>query len=579
MKRYILTLLLLLLPTAAAAASLRYEVSGLDGALLQNAKAWLGDAPDTDRERQNFIASARKRVASSLRALGYYDPLIEIKVERTDPQWTLRIAVQPGEPVRLRNIDLRVTGAASSDAAFNQLLAEPGFARGDPLHHGHYEDLRSRLLALAQRRGYFDAEFTDSRVAVDTVGGSADITLHLDSGERYEFGEIVFDETQVSADMLDALRTFARGDAYDQSAVQNFQASLQRTGFFAAVVVEPLREQAQSGQVPVAVSLHPAKRHAIDVGVGFSTDTQERLSLTWRTPRINRYGHSQQTRLVLSQVNPSGRINYQSPLTHPLDDLLSVWARVEENEFGDLDSQQRELGTRRELRTGSLVWGYSLRGLDESWELLDSDQRNDYLLFGASLSTRSIRGSLLDPAGGLSQLYTVEYGNQDAGSDVDLLRATALLRYVASPLPQHRVVARAEFGAAEVQRGDRDDLAPSLNFFAGGNQSIRGFGYQSIGNEIEVARADGSDKRLVVGGTRLAVLSFEYQYYFNDRWRGAIFTDGGDAFDAGDFDWNVGAGFGLHYVSPVGAIRVEFARDVIENDANWRLHLNIGAEF
>ncbi len=579
MLRHILTLLLLLLPAAAGAATLRYELSGLDGALLENARAWLGGAPDSVRERQNFVASARKRVADSLRALGYYEPQIDIEVERTEPRWTLRIAVRPGEPVRLRNIDLGVAGAASSDPAFDALLREPGFKRGDALHHGAYEALRSRLLTLAQQRGYFDAGFTHSQVAVDAAGGSADITLHLDSGVRYQFGELRFDDTRVSADMLDALSTFSNGDPYDQAELQAFQARLQRTGFFAAVVVEPLRDQAQSGRVPVAVSLHPAKRHSIDLGIGYSTDTEGRVSLTWRTPRINRAGHSQQTRLVFSQVNPSGRFNYKIPLGHPLDDLLYLWARVEENEFGDLDSQQRELGTRRELRTDNLVWGYSLRGLDESWNLLNNDNRNEYLLFGASLSNRDIRGSLLDPSGGLSQLYTMEYGNQDAGSDVDLLRFTALLRYVATPLPRHRLVARAEFGAADVQRGDRDDLAPSLSFFAGGNQSIRGFAYQSIGDEIEVQREDGSNKRLVVGGTRLAVLSLEYQYYLNDNWRGAIFTDGGDAFDAGDLDWHVGAGFGVHYLSPVGAIRIEIARDVIENDADWRLHLNIGAEF
>jgi len=572
-------LLLLLSSADAAGQTLRYTLSGIDGALEKNVRAWLGEAPETARERQNFVASARTRVDSALQALGYYDAQVELRVDRAEPMWTLQIEVAPGEPVLLRKVDLSVTGAAAGDPAFTALLRNPGFAQGDTLHHGRYETFRARLLALAQRRGSFDARIEHSRIAVNPLSGTADIALRLDSGSRFTFGDLVFDNTAVSAGMLDALRTFETGDPYDQAALGDFQARLQRTGFFAAVMVEPLREQAQAGQVPVAISLHPAKRHSFDVGIGYSTDTEGRVSLAWRTPYINRFGHSQQTRLVYSQVNPSGRFNYHIPLSHPLDDSLQLWARLEENEFGDLDSNQREFGLRRDLRHGNRLWDLSLRHLDESWSGLAPRRSGEFLLFGASLSQRRLRGSLVDPSAGWSQLYTVEYGDRRLGTEVDVLRATARWRAVTTPLPRHRVVARAEAGIAEVGSGDRDDLAPSLKFFAGGNQSLRGFGYQSIGDEVRVARDDGSEKSVVVGGTRLAILSLEYQYYFSTAWRGAVFADGGDAFDARDFDWHVGVGFGVHYLSPVGALRVEFARDVSEADPEWRLHLNIGAEF
>ena len=162
---------------------------------------------------------------------------------------------------------------------------------------------------------------------------------------------------------------------------------------------------------------------------------------------------------------------------------------------------------------------------------------------------------------------------------MDLVRALANFRYILTPAPRHRLVARSELGAVFIADGDRDRLAPSLGFFTGGSQTIRGFGYQSIGNEIEVLRADGSERKLVVEGTRLAVASIEYQYAFAERWRGALFLDGGDAFDEGDFDLHYGAGFGVHYITPVGAIRVELANPLSEDDPSWRFHLAIGAEF
>jgi translocation and assembly module TamA len=144
----------------------------------------------------------------------------------------------------------------------------------------------------------------------------------------------------------------------------------------------------------------------------------------------------------------------------------------------------------------------------------------------------------------------------------------------------HRLVARGELGAVSISDKDRIQLAPSLNFFAGGTRSIRGYEYQSIGNEVEVLQDDGSSETFVVGGSRLITGSLEYQYYFNKTWRGAVFSDAGDAFDEGDIDLHYGAGFGVHYLTAVGAIKIEFARPLgDDDDSSWRWHINIGAEF
>ncbi len=581
MKRTIrLCLALLLLgPCGVNASTLTFSVSGLQGEAEKNVLVWLGPEPESAQERRNFVVSVRDRVERSLQALGYYRPAIDIDIIRTEPAWRVDIAVEPGEPVRIRMIDLQVLGAATSDDAFTQLLANTGLSQGDVLHHGRFERFRDSLLSLGQQRGYFDARIAKSRVEVDASAGTADIFIHFDSGRRYRFGDMIYDHQLADSDLLDALATFAPGDYFEQSRLQELQAQLQRTGYFSSILIQPLREQVEDDLVPIAITLKAAKRHSFQAGIGYGTDTEERLSLTWRTPRINRYGHSQITRLEYSRVNPSGRFTYSIPLGNPLSDVLQLWARIEENEFGDLDSRQRELGTRREIRNGKWIYGYSLRGLNESWDVLQENATNDYLLAGISLSSRSHRGSLVDPTGGFNQLYTLEAGNQEFGSDVDLLRFTANLRYIATPAPRHRLVGRTELGVAEIANGDRTDLAPSLNFFAGGSRSIRGFSYQSLGNRIDVTRDDGSTKTLVVGGDRLFTTSLEYQYYFTDKWRGALFADGGDAFDSGEFDWNYAAGFGIHFISPVGALRIELANSLSDDNPDWYLHLNIGAEF
>ena len=564
---------------AGATTTLKLSVVGIQGEQKKNVLAYLGAAPESDENRRNFVVSARDKVESALQALGYYQPEIEIDLQRTEPKWRLSIVVNAGEPVRVRDINIQILGAAANDDNFTRLTSDIGFSSGDVLHHGRFESFRENVLSLGQRRGYLRGEIVASRIEVQVEAGTADVMLWYESGPRLRFGEIIVDNTLIDSDLFDSMLTFQPGDYFDQVRLQELQSRLQRTNYFSSVIVLPQRKRSLGDRIPIMVNLQRAKRHSFDVGLGYSTDTEERMSLTWRTPRINRHGHSQQTRLVYSPINPSGRFTYSIPVSDPLTDVVQLWARVEENEFGDIDSRQNELGIKRETKNRNWIYGYSLRELNESWDIAGYSASNDYLLFGGSVSRRTHRGSIVDPEGGFSQLYTVEATADQLGSDLDLLRVTAALRYVMTPVPRNRLVTRLDLGRVKIANGDRRDLAPSLAFFAGGSQSIRGYAYQSLGDELTVVEPNGETKTLVVGGDRLVIGSLEYQYYFTATWRGALFVDAGDAFDRGEFDAKVGAGFGVHYVTPVGAVRVELANSVSEDDPSWRLVFAIGAEF
>jgi translocation and assembly module TamA len=564
---------------AGATTTLKLSVVGIQGEQKKNVLAYLGAVPESDENRRNFVVSARDKVESALQALGYYQPEIEIDLQRTEPKWRLSIVVNAGAPVRVRDINIQILGAAANDDNFTRLTSDIGFSSGDVLHHGRFESFRENVLSLGQRRGYLRGEIVASRIEVQVEAGTADVMLWYESGPRLRFGEIIVDNTLIDSDLFDSMLTFQPGDYFDQVRLQQLQSRLQRTNYFSSVIVLPQRKRSLGDRIPIMVNLQRAKRHSFDVGLGYSTDTEERMSLTWRTPRINRHGHSQQTRLVYSPINPSGRFTYSIPVSDPLTDVVQLWARVEENEFGDIDSRQNELGIKRETKNRNWIYGYSLRELNESWDIAGYNASNDYLLFGGSVSRRTHRGSIVDPEWGFSQLYTVEATANQLGSDLDLLRFTAALRYVMTPVPRNRLVTRLDLGRVKIANGDRRDLAPSLAFFAGGSQSIRGYAYQSLGDELTVVEPNGETKTLVVGGDRLVIGSLEYQYYFTDTWRGALFVDAGDAFDRGEFDANVGAGFGVHYVTPVGAVRVELANSVSEDDPSWRLAFAIGAEF
>jgi translocation and assembly module TamA len=373
--------------------------------------------------------------------------------------------------------------------------------------------------------------------------------------------------------------TFAEGDVFDIEALQSFQADLQRTEYFGDALVQPLSLDQETNSVPLHVKLEPGDRHHYRLGLGYSTDTRDRISLSWRTPRINRMGHRQTSLIEYSPVRPQARVIYSIPLTHPLDDTLQAGVRIQNNEYGSLESLQKEISLRREMLFGDWVFSGGVRRLWEDWDVGRAERSNNYLLPGVSIAHTSRGGNPLDPGRGFSQLYTLELGEDGAGSDITLQKVYANWKLVYSIAERHRLVGRAELGAVNFSDGSRPDLAPSLSFFAGGSQSIRGYAYQSLGPTEKVQLPGGNSVSLVIGGDRLAVASAEYQYYVRPEIRAAVFVDGGNAFNGGHLNPVVGAGVGVHYVSPVGAIRIDLANAVSENSDTWRIHITMGAEF
>ena len=558
---------------------LSYQIVGIEDELLANVRTYLGPPPETDYERDNVLYSAQRDVERALHALGHYQPVIELALDNQAQPWTLQITVDAGPRVRIGELDIVIRGEANEDEAFRQLLDDNPLQVGTGLNHETYEQFKADLLNLGNTRGYFSARLERHQVLVDVEQGLARVSVHYYSGERYRFGQVNFDEFPLSMNRLTQLMNFQQGDPFDIEKLRDLQSNLQRTGYFGTALVKPLPPDPETKEVPLQVQLQAGDRNHYRAGLGYSTDTRERISLTWRTPLLNSLGHWQETRVEYSPVRPRANFTYGIPLSHPLDDQLRLGARLEDNEFGSLDSRQHEISGRRDWKLGSWIASARLRYLNEDWELGSRKLNNEYVLPGFSMSHSSSRGDPLDPENGFSQLYGIEVGADQAGSDMDLVRLHTHLRGVLTIAPRHRLVGRAELGAVYFSDKSRPDLAPSLSFFAGGTYSIRGYAFQSLGPTETVTGPDDEKREVVFGGDRLAIVSGEYQYYVTPEWRTAVFVDAGNAFNAGDFDPVAGAGFGVHWVSPVGAIRIDLANTVSEESSTWRVHIALGAEF
>ncbi len=571
----------------AVASNLNIKINGdMPNSVEKNIRSHLGKLPTSSIERSAFIYKAKPNVEEALQALGYYRARINTKVNKNlaDDIWELTISVTPNQQTAIEQINITLLGEAQTDDAFKALLDKAPLKQGSSLHHGRYEQLKADILALGLSRGYFDGKFTHSIIAIQPDRVTANIDVVYQSGMRYQFGNINFSETILRQSLLDKFAPFNLNEPYDVTLLQDFQRQLEESQYFSEIIILPShnKEGGETGdnrQVTVDVNLNPTNSHSFNFGTGYSTDTEFRQSVVWRTPLVNSYGHKQETKIEYSKINPLGRFTYTIPLSHPLHDVLQTQVSLENNDYGDIDSRHAiaRLGRLKFYRDSTLE--YYTRYLHETWQVNGIHDDANYFLFGATWSKTQRVGFLLDPSAGFSHYYNIEGTHKSIGSESSFIRFNAKWQYIFTLAPNHRLLTRAELGIAELSADSVENLAPSLRFFAGGDLSIRGFGYQEVGPIVKITEDDGTIREIVVGGTRKAIGSIEYQYYFNETWRGALFVDAGSVHTGDKAKLVYGVGPGIHYMSPVGAIRLNLGYNISEDDPSWRIHLAIGAEF
>jgi len=568
-----LCLLALLWPLAASAAeSIDLIIKGVAGEVHDNVRSYIGPLTTDDLKSWR---SSRIRLESvtreALEATGYYEPVIVIEQLRGE----VSINVIPGEPVRVGRLHLVFEGEAGNDIAFTALRESLPLKEGDILHHGHYEGLKSAIQALAVERGYFDAVWTRREVSVDIKTHRADVDLVYASGPRFLFGPVSFvgqdgaPQTAVRAEVMALMVPFTQGEPFAAAGIIKLNKSLLDSRYFSEIRVRHLREAAVGLEVPVRVTVASKKPNDMDVGIGYSTDVQARLSLAWRRPLINDRGHGVKTSAELSQVRRSFDATYSVPWKHPLEDVLQYIYGVQREDVEDVVTYSTIVGIQRQIqRDKGWKHTYSLRWNRESFERPDGEEgKSDLLLPGISLDRVRSKGGV-DPHWGDRQYYQAEFASSKMLSDADFITLRAGFRLLRTVAGRHQFLLRADGGS--ILTDTFDDVPLTMRFFAGGDQSVRGYDYKSLSPRD----AEG----IAIGARNLGTASLEYDYTFTPKWRAAVFTDAGNAFDSVTESFNkVGAGVGMRWISPVGPIRLDFAWAVSEPDTSFRVHFSMGS--
>jgi translocation and assembly module TamA len=568
-------LLLAASSTVWAQSELLVRVKPANKALKANIEGYIGSLGERDEEALlRFSRGAEEQARKAAQALGYYQAQIDTEVKPPtdkDKSPQLIIRVEPGEPVRLRNVTVRIEGPATELKAF-RIPNSSALRAGEPLNHGHYEDAKRLIQNQASRYGFFRGQFTQQQLAVDPQAGVADIDLVYQSGPRYRLGAVTFSgDSPLDDDLLQRMVSFKPGTPYDSQLIAELNNDLQSSGYFEGVRVDAAPTAAVAEDIPVAVQLEIRKPRTMGLGLGFSTDVGPRGKANWTRHWVNPQGHSYGWETELSAPRQNVGLWYDVPLDPPLTDKLRFAGGYQNEEIAGTDTLSKLLTVGPEWHS-KLPSGWqrviSLKYQREEYKLGDDSGLSNLLMPGVSFSyLRS--DNRIDPHNGYRLQFDLQAAKEGLLSDTNLLHGNVLLKGLTTLGENHRFLARVQFGGSATN-GYQNNIPPSLRFFAGGDQSVRGYDYQSLSPK----NSDGDR----IGGRYMVAGSAEYQYSLTEKWRVATFIDQGNSFNSLELpSLKTGVGFGVRWVSPVGPLRLDLAK-ALDDDGGIRLHFSMGPE-
>lgn len=561
---------------AQAAPGVVVEIDGLDDERLRhNVEAFLdiesavGKPLPTDARVHWLHAQATAEIHAALEPFGYYSPQIDAELQRSDDGgWRAVYRIDAGQPVRVRDFDVVISGAAAQDAPFAALLDRQALHAGAVFEHSAWEDLKSALQGLATERGYFEARIERAEVIVDPDAGAADVHFHLDSGRRYRFGELSFRQDFLKDSLLRRYNRIKPGDPYDAAALIDLQSALNDADYFSTVELDAGPDRADGDVVPIDVRLEPRKRKRYDFGLGYGTDTGPRGRIGYQDRWVNPLGHKINSDLRVSTIKSTLSAEYVIPGNDPRTEQVAIRAGADYENSSTKWSQTAVIGISKQVQLTS-AW-QRIVALDEQVERFRQDNGD----------TETV--ALLIPSLSFTRLHADDKLNVKRGD-----RLTFKLRGAAEPLLSDLSFAQFSAGAKRVQplgddarllvrldagttwTSDLERLPTSIRFYAGGDNSVRGYAYESIGPRN--AKGD------VIGGKNTVVGSIEYEHRVVGDWSVASFVDAGDAFND-SMSLKIGAGIGLRWASPIGPIRLDLAHGFDDPGDAFRIHFTLGPD-
>lgn len=530
----------------------------------------------TKSRLNNLYSISEKQIISTLSALGYYTPNVISKLQEiSNGKFYVEYNISTGHATKIRSINISVIPNNNNPNIIKNLQTN-NLKINDIITHENYENAKNHILSNMQEQGYLNVKFKTSTLSINRKNNTADINLIVELGKLFYFGDIYFIDYPYPETLLKRYIPFGNGTPYTLENISKIQKNLYDSDLFSKVRLEPKPDfnNPENIFVPVGIRLtnKPSNRYLASIGYG--TDTSLRASASWQHKRNSMPGHRFGTKLQASKIKKQAEINYLIPGKFAATDKYLFTGAIAEEEIDYKYSLKYEIAANNIKQRGKFQQVWRLQYFTELFRLTPSTpkQTKKFLLPTIKFNWSNIKDINCTPCGSKMEFRAI-IGSKSLFSSTNIIQSEILLKHVYDINETSFLSIQGNFGATIAN--DFKNIPFSLRFFAGGDNSVRGFSYRSLGP----SRLDRNGKTVVVGGKHLIVINTELEKEIMAPVNLAIFFDAGKAYNKFNSKPALGTGIGGRIKTPLGAFKADIAKplNTVKNK-HLRLHFSFSSE-
>ncbi|KVR54767.1 autotransporter assembly complex protein TamA [Burkholderia ubonensis] len=533
--------------------------------------ARFGKRDDVSDDQFDFLVTATPQQVRDLTATeGYFSPVVRTDVRTRDGKRSVQIAVDPGPQTVVSSVDLTFNGPVGSEDPKQEAATRFAFSlkTGEPFTQAGWDAAKGAALRQLQSRRYLGAKITASEARIDPRTQRATLAVTFDSGPTFTIGKVdVEGVRRYPEKIVTNVNPLSEGEIYDVQRITELQRQLQNTPYYASVAIDVGNDTEKPDQTPVHVKVSEYPYNSVRGGVGYATDTGPHIQGAYTY--LDTFGAAWPLTVSgrLDQIQQYGQVQLSMP-PGPRAWTNSVLASYTNTDVSDTRIYSARVGVQR-TRTGQYIdYAYSLMFYQDRLKQNGAGPTMSRALVPQWAWTRRNVDDPLFPRSGNLIHAEAGFAIKNVLTDQSFIRGYARGQQYVPIGKRDLFVFRAELGGVFTS-GSSTGVPASLLFRAGGSNSVRGYGYQSIGNSV--AGSVLPTKYLTTG-------TAEYQHWFNRDWGAATFFDVGTATDAwGEKVFYKGVGVGARWRSPVGPINVDLAYGLRNHSV--RPYLTLGVAF
>jgi translocation and assembly module TamA len=517
-----------------------------------------------------LIADAKTQARAAAEAQGYFAAVVSGALDETTKPPTVRIRVEPGEPTLIVEVSIEATGAVTEElggaGAIAAVRDKWSLPQGAIFRQSDWAAAKAAAVQTLASSRYAAAKLVSSEADIDPDTRAARLRVTIDSGPPFRFGALEISGLEKYSDTsVRNLATFVAGDSYSAEALKEFVRRLNATGYFASAQATLTPDPEHADSAPVKITLIEAPTKKFSGGIGFATDVLYLAQLSF--DNVNLDGHGLQFRSDLRNDSRQQDATVRFTLAPRTPDYTdSFIAKLDHTDISGLTTRDvafgwvRRTSDARDQTTYSTY--YYLSKQEPAQVVLD----HSHALYAEVGHAWRRVDDLLAPTQGY--VFSAQLGGgPPAVSTRAFGRGIAQLAGWIPIDARTQIGLRVEGGA--VIASTSDGIPAPLLFRTGGDTTVRGYAFQSLGPHVGDA---------TIGGRYYALASAEVVRWIGDSWGVAAFVDAGNAADrVRDLKPVYGYGVGGRLRTPIGPFRLDLAYG--EATKTVRVHLSVGLAF